>query len=86
MSAKIREATSTKVELLCNSLNLGQETFVLISSIESLINAVNFSIVKFSLCAMHGWRDSNSQPTVLETATLPLSYTRICCPENGLQK
>jgi hypothetical protein len=21
---------------------------------------------------LHGWRDSNSQPTVLETATLPI--------------
>jgi hypothetical protein len=21
---------------------------------------------------VHGWRDSNSQPTVLETATLPI--------------
>ena len=49
ISAKIREATSTNVELLCNSLNFGQETFVLISSTESLINAVNFSIIIFAM-------------------------------------
>jgi hypothetical protein len=41
--AKIKEATSTKTELLCNSLNLGQGTLFLSSSIESLMNYINLS-------------------------------------------
>jgi hypothetical protein len=41
--AKIKEATSTKTELLCNSLNLGQVTLFLSSSIESIMNFFNLS-------------------------------------------
>ena len=42
-SAKITEATSTKTELLCNSLNLGQATLFLSSSMESTMNFFNLS-------------------------------------------
>lgn len=69
--AKIKEATSTKTELLCNSLNLGQVTLFLSSSIESIMNFFNLSNFLCFFC-LHGWRDSNSQPMVLETTTLPI--------------
>src|SRR5687768_15047501 len=62
------DATSTKTALPCNSLNLDHVTLFMISSQDSLIYVVNFSMVFY----VHGWRDSNSQPTVLETATLPI--------------
>ena len=43
--ANIKEATSTKTELLCNSLNLGQVTLFLSSSTDSTTNFFNFSNV-----------------------------------------
>ncbi len=43
--AKIKEATSTKTELLCNSLNFGQVTLFLSSSTESTMNFLNLSNV-----------------------------------------
>lgn len=45
--ANIKEATSTKTELLCNSLNLGQVTLFLSSSIDSTTNFFNFSNVLY---------------------------------------
>ncbi len=82
MMAKINEATSTKMALLCSSLNLGHVTLVRISSMESRMYVFTFSIFvvfgqiplscDFPGLLLHGWRDSNSQPTVLETATLPI--------------
>ena len=71
IKAKIKEATRTKIELLCNSLYLGQETLFFISSTESFTKAQAFFtiVLRFS---SHGWRDSNSQPMVLETTTLPI--------------
>jgi hypothetical protein len=71
MMANIIEATSTKTELLCNSLYLGQETLFLNSSMESTINFFSLSNF-FCFFSSHGWRDSNSQPMVLETTTLPI--------------
>jgi hypothetical protein len=49
--AKIKEATSTKTELLCNSLNLGQVTLFLSSSIESIMNFFNLSNLLYFLLA-----------------------------------
>jgi hypothetical protein len=33
---------------------------------------------------LHGWRDSNSQPTVLETATLPIELHPYNCSQLDL--
>ena len=41
--ANIKDATRTNTELLCNSLNLGQVTLFLSSSMESKMNFFNFS-------------------------------------------
>ena len=43
--AKISDATSTKTELLCNSLNFGQVTLFLSSSIDSTMKFFNLSNV-----------------------------------------
>lgn len=43
-NAKIREATNTRTALLCNSANFGQVTLFLISSIDSTMYALIFSI------------------------------------------
>jgi short-subunit dehydrogenase len=69
--AKIREAISTNIELLCNSLYFGHDTLFLSSRYDSITNIFNFeNIATFHF--LHGWRDSNSQPMVLETTTLPI--------------
>src|SRR5690554_868071 len=70
-NAKINEATKTKTELFCNSEYFGQETLLRISSTDSLIKFVIFTICLYYF-QLHGWRDSNSQPMVLETTTLPI--------------
>lgn len=49
--AKIKEATNTSTELLCNSLYFGHETFDLISSIESLIKSIVFFILSYDFQA-----------------------------------
>ena len=43
-TANINEAINTNIELFCSSAYFGQETFVVISMYESLINATNVDI------------------------------------------
>jgi hypothetical protein len=62
-------AIATTIPLLCNSDHVGQLTLCNNSSTDSFIYEPIF-ITLFSL--LHGWRDSNSQPMVLETTTLPI--------------
>ena len=73
--AKIKEATSTKTELLCNSLNLGQVTLFLSSSIESIMNFFNLSnFLCFFVCTGGETRTPNQwfwRPLLYQ-----LSYTR----------
>ena len=62
-------ATETTIELLCSSAHDGQVTLCINSSNESFIySRILLIIIYYS----HGWRDSNSQPMVLETTTLPI--------------
>ena len=49
ISAKIRDATKTSTELLCSSLNLGQVTLFLSSSMDSKMNFFNLSTVNYFL-------------------------------------
>lgn len=65
----IIEAIMTTIPLLCNSDQVGQLTLFSNSSEDSSIYVLSFDINLFS---SHGWRDSNSQPMVLETTTLPI--------------
>jgi hypothetical protein len=67
----IREATKTRLALLCRLEKSGHVTLFLSSSIEPIIKSVSFTIV-INCHSLHGWRDSNSQPMVLETTTLPI--------------
>ncbi len=71
-NAKINDATNTKIELFCSSLYLGHETLLRISSMDSFIKIEIFNICFILFFLLHGWRDSNSQPMVLETTTLPI--------------
>ncbi len=45
ITAKIKDATRTKTELLCNSLYFGQVTLFLSSSIDSTMNFFSLSNV-----------------------------------------
>ena len=78
--AKIKDATSTKTELLCNSLNLGQVTLFLSSSTDSTMNFFNFSNVLIFNSTGGETRTPNQwfwRPLLYQ-----LSYTRV----NGLQR
>ena len=80
--AKIKEATSTKTELLCNSLNLGQVTLFLSSSTDSTMNFFNFSNVLIFNSTGGETRTPNQwfwRPLLYQ-----LSYTRMVA-SNGQQ-
>ena len=84
-SAKITEATSTKIELLCNSLNLGQATLFLSSSMESTMNFFNLSnFFCFIVCTGGETRTPNQwfwRPLLYQ-----LSYTRVNGPQSYSKK
>ncbi len=74
-SAKITEATSTKTELLCNSLNLGQATLFLSSSMESTMNFFNLSnFFCFIVCT--GGETRTPSQWFWRPLLYQLSYTR----------
>ena len=83
IKANMIEATKTMMELFCNSAHVGQDTLCSNSSTDSRIYVPTFAIVIFS---MHGWRDSNSQPMVLETTTLPIELHPCKRPAKILKK
>ena len=75
----MQDATITIKVLDCNSLHVGQLTLLTNSSEVSLKYNLTLFISYFTILFLfnstfpsHGWRDSNSQPMVLETTTLPI--------------
>ena len=82
--AIMSDATITTIALLWSSLHVGHETLYTSSLKVSLKYEVTFML---TILCLHGWRDSNSQPTVLETATLPIElhpYTSFKDIESGV--
>ncbi len=74
--ANINDATKTRIELFCNSAYFGQETFVVISIYESLINAINTDIglIRFIFCT--GGRNRTHNQRFWRPLLYQLSYTR----------
>ncbi len=74
--ANINDATNTRIELFCNSAYFGQETFVVISTYESLINAINVDIglIRFIFCT--GGRNRTHNQRFWRPLLYQLSYTR----------
>ena len=82
--AKIKEATSTKTELLCNSLNFGQVTLFLSSSTESTMNFFNLSnVLKFNST---GGETRTPNQWFWRPLLYQLSYTRVNGPQSYLKK
>ena len=65
------DATITTIVLSCNSLHVGHETFCVSSSHDSLKYSLIFLITLFARVERF-----ELPSTVLETAILPLNYTR----------
>ena len=85
MTANIKDATSTKTELACNSLNFGHVTLFLSSSIESKMNFFNLSNFLIFICSTGGETRTPSQ-WFWRPLLYQLSYTRINGPQSYLKK
>lgn len=82
--AKINDATSTKTELLCNSLNFGQVTLFLSSSIDSKMNF--FSLSNVLIFNSTGGETRTPNQWFWRPLLYQLSYTRIKWPAKVFKK
>ena len=82
--AKIKDATSTKTELLCNSLNFGQVTLFLSSSTDSTMNF--FSLSNVLIFNSTGGETRTPNQWFWRPLLYQLSYTRIKWPAKVFKK
>lgn len=81
--AKIKEATNTNTELLCNSDHFGQLTLCLISSTDESTNDFNL-LIEFVLYFCTGGKIRTHDPWFWRPMLYQLSYTRVCIKNTSL--